>query len=231
MLSSTGSPDSLAARLLTSTSASTASSEAKRHGSPTRSYSAFAFLNFFFHRVTRSGPKLLLYLALLLASLLLLTRCLPTDLSDTIVSSTSHLWEFRPGRTGANDGSNTALYPGENNAHDELAGGGLRIVVFGENDIATSVSVSPDVAGLPNANNNTSWTRELCIEVCVTPPPPKKKILCQDGQELPRIAERGEGIEGNKHNKHIHVPLLTHCSLVAQHISRTSPSSIRRVAH
>ncbi|CAK7214680.1 hypothetical protein SBRCBS47491_002233 [Sporothrix bragantina] len=167
MLSSTGSPDSLAARLLASTSVSSSSSstEPKRHSSPIRSYGAFAFLNFFFHRVTRSGPKLLLYLALLLTTLLVLTRCLPTDLSDSIASSTSHLWEFRPG--GGGQGSKKTLYPGENNAHDALAGGGLRIVVFGENDIATSML--PDIADPLNSNNGTSWTRELCIELgCTT---------------------------------------------------------------
>ncbi|CAK7219747.1 hypothetical protein SEUCBS140593_003996 [Sporothrix eucalyptigena] len=168
MLSSTGSPDSLAAMLTTSTSASSAAA-AKRHNSPIRSYGAFAFLNFFFHRVTRSGPKLLLYLALLLASLLALTRCLPSSISNTIASSTSHLWEFRPGGNDESSGSHQAkvLQPGENNAHDALAGGGLRIVVFGENDIATSML--PDIADPLSANNSTSWTRELCIELgCTT---------------------------------------------------------------
>lgn len=162
MVASTGSPDSLAAILTTSST----SSAAKRHQSPIRSYGALAFLNFFFHRVTRSGPKLLLYLALLLASLLVMTKCLPSSVSNQIVSSTSHLWEFRPSGLGGSGGvskEQSIPLPGENNAHDALAGGGLRVVVFGENDIATSMV--PDVADPPSANNGTSWTKELCIEV------------------------------------------------------------------
>ncbi|KAL1893300.1 hypothetical protein Sste5346_006477 [Sporothrix stenoceras] len=162
-----GSPDSLAAILTTSPSSSSAAQ--KRHQSPIRSYGALAFLNFFFHRVTRSGPKLLLYLALLLTSLLVLTQCLPSSVSNQIVSSTSHLWEFRPSGLGGSGGSSKTKpipSPGDNNAHDALAGGGLRVVVFGENDIATSVQ--PDTAN-PLAGNGTSWTRELCIDLgCTT---------------------------------------------------------------
>ena len=165
MVASAGSPDSLAAILTTSSTSSSAA--AKRHQSPIRSYGALAFLNFFFHRVTRSRPKLLLYLALLFGSLLVLTKCLPSSVSNQIVSSTSHLWEFRPGGLGGSGGGGSkeksVPLPGENNAHDALAGGGLRVVVFGENDIATSIS--PDVAGSRSVNNGTSWTRELCIEV------------------------------------------------------------------
>ena len=135
-----------------------------RHDSPKRrssSYGATAFLNFFFHRVTRSGPRLLLYLALLLASSLLVTKLLPIGISDSIATSTAHLWKLRPGLggSGSNSGSGSPRVvqpPGENNEYDALAGGGLRIVVFGENDIATS-------------NNGTTWTRELCIELgCTT---------------------------------------------------------------
>lgn len=158
-----GSPESLAAILTTSPSSSAAAQ--KRHQSPIRNYGALAFLNFFFHRVTRSGPKLLLYLALLLTSLLVLTQCLPSSVSNQIVSSTSHLWEFRPSGLGGSGGAAKVKpipSPGDNNAHDALAGGGLRVVVFGENDIATSVK--PDSAN-PLAGNGTSWTRELCIDV------------------------------------------------------------------
>ncbi|CAK7262548.1 hypothetical protein SEPCBS57363_000122 [Sporothrix epigloea] len=164
---SIGSPKSLAARLLSSTSDSE-STEAKRRNGPIGRYSASAFLAFFFHRVIRCGPKLLYYPVLLLISLLVLIRYLPTDFSDSIASGTQHLWSFRPG-TGATGGhgSKTVLHPGENNAHDALIGGGLRIVVFGENDIATSVL--PSVGDPLKANNGTSWTRELCIELgCTT---------------------------------------------------------------
>lgn len=160
---SIGSPKSLAARLLSSTSDSE-STVVKRPNGPIGRYSTSAFLAFFFHRVTRCGPKLLLYPVLLLISLLALIRYLPTDLSDSIASGTQHLWSFRPG-TGAIGGHRpkTASHPGENNAHDALVGGGLRIVVFGENDIATSVL--PSVGDRLKTNNGTSWTRELCIEV------------------------------------------------------------------
>ncbi|ERS97579.1 hypothetical protein HMPREF1624_05750 [Sporothrix schenckii ATCC 58251] len=161
MVASASSPDSVAAILTSAT---------KPHSSATRSYRALAFLNFFFHRVTRSGPRLLLYLAILLASLLALTKCLPSSVSNRIVSSTSHLWEFRPSGLGGSRGASkgqSVLVPGENNAHDALAGGGLRVVVFGENDIATSVL--SDVADAQGVINDTSWTKELCIDLgCTT---------------------------------------------------------------
>ncbi|EPE07920.1 hypothetical protein F503_00642 [Ophiostoma piceae UAMH 11346] len=150
-----------------------------RYDNPTRSrssssYGTTAFLNFFFHRVTRSGPRLLLYLALLLASSLLVTKLLPTGISDSIATSTGHLWKLRPGLggSGSNSGSGSSrvvLPPGENNEYDALAGGGLRIVVFGENDIATSMLQNIPSNIVLGSSNGTTWTRELCTELgCTT---------------------------------------------------------------
>ncbi|OAA56160.1 hypothetical protein SPI_07771 [Niveomyces insectorum RCEF 264] len=157
MLASASSVDS------TSSSSSTPSRHPK--GNVTARSGALALVHFVFYRFARSGPKLLLYLALLLSASFIIIKCLPIGLSDSLASSTSHLWTFRPG--GGSD--LPKLPPGENNAEDALIGGGLRIVVFGENDVATSMLQGvPDGIGL-GASNGISWTKELCIELgCTT---------------------------------------------------------------
>ncbi|CAK7264333.1 hypothetical protein SEPCBS119000_000939 [Sporothrix epigloea] len=159
---SIGSLKALAVMLLTSISDSSASTEAKQRDGLIGRRGASAFLNFFFHRIIRCGPRLLVYPFFLLASLFILIRYLPTDLPDSIASGTKHLWSFRPGVKGGHR-SGASLHPSDNNAHDAVVGGGLRIVVFGENDVATSML--PDAGASPKQPiNGTSWTRELCIE-------------------------------------------------------------------
>src|SRR3569833_1010617 len=114
-----------------------------------------ALLSFFSNRVVRGGPRLLFHLALCLLAIILLTRYLPERLSDGAFASTySSIWHWngetqKGGRPSALPPANTTL------------GGGLRIVVFGETDIAT-----PSRGGAGDGGSaRTGWTEELCKQV------------------------------------------------------------------
>lgn len=101
---------------------------------------------FFTQRILRGGPKILLHLAACLVVLIVITRLLPQEVSEAAFGPHSHLWHWTAGIAG---------YEAEN----EGLPGGLRIVVFGENDAATPASSGFRAAG------QRSWTELLCAEV------------------------------------------------------------------
>lgn len=113
-----------------------------------------SLLAFFSNRVLKGGgPRLLLHLALCLVGIILLTRLLPERVSGvTFGSSYSDLVRWKPG--GKEDGQRPAS--------EEEIGGGLRIVVFGENGIAVPAR-SENGGGSESAKG---WTEVLCKEVC-----------------------------------------------------------------
>ncbi len=152
MRASTSSSDSMTG-ILTSTT--------RNHDPRHSQYGPSTLLNFFFHRVVRGGPKLLLYPAVLIATMFLMAEFMPTGFSSTLASSTSHLWQFRPGGRRKADAPSI-----DGNALDAVVGGGLRIVVFGERDIATVPAPNSFNSALDGGINATSWTVELCREVC-----------------------------------------------------------------
>lgn len=122
-----------------------------------------AILAFFSTRVLRGGPKILLYLATFLVLLLVVTRVLPEHLTGTpFGSKNQHFWNWAD---GMNDGAAQKVPGGKANsggAADGGAGpGSLRVVVFGENDIATPARMQ----GLADKKHR-GWTEVLCEEVC-----------------------------------------------------------------
>lgn len=106
-------------------------------------------LGFFFNKGVRGGPKIFLNLAAVLLGLLLVIKLMPQRLSDSALNSIPHdLWT----------GEAQETLPTEDVEDDSIAGG-LRIVVFGENDIGTPIGQNLEVEG------SKSWTEALCVQV------------------------------------------------------------------
>lgn len=103
-----------------------------------------ALFTFFSLKALRGGPRLLPQIAICVMLLLILTRLLPTRLSDIAFgSSYTKTLKWRPNE-GDDDGS---------------IGGSLRIVVFGGGDVG-SPNTTPG-----NTYQSTSWTDVLCREL------------------------------------------------------------------
>lgn len=104
-------------------------------------------LAFFYAKVLRGGPKVLLYLAACRALFLVFMRLAPTglsaDLSSLAATTAYHIWTWSEHRVLA--------------GHDEHADGGLRVVVFGQRDVATPAG-GTDAA-------EAGWTELLCDEL------------------------------------------------------------------
>jgi len=95
------------------------------------------------HRLLRGRPRLLLHVSLFCLAFVLFTALLPPRLSDVVFGATyTALWHWGPVPQQGHEG------------------GGLRIVLFGEHDIAT-----PEQDGL-DGSTGPSWTEVLCREVC-----------------------------------------------------------------
>lgn len=110
-----------------------------------------SLLGFFFNKGVRGGPKIFLNLAAVLLGLLVVIKLMPQRLSDSALNSIPHdLWTGEAQETLQTDDSDDGSIPG-----------GLRMVVFGENDIATPVGQDEEVEG------SKSWTEALCVEVSV----------------------------------------------------------------
>ncbi|POS71778.1 hypothetical protein DHEL01_v209832 [Diaporthe helianthi] len=141
-----------------------------------------SLLGFFFNKGVRGGPKIFLNMAAVLFALLLVIKILPQRLSDSALNSMHmhhNLWkgehEEPLQKTGTGD--------------DGSRPGGLRIVVFGENDIGTPIGVDQEVEG------SKSWTEALCdqlacskhISMAPSPDSPawsvSSKMLYADGLE------------------------------------------------
>lgn len=103
-----------------------------------------ALMGFFFNKGVRSGPRIFLNLASVLLVLLVIAKLMPSRVAESALGSIPHdLW------SGISGGS-----------HDDgSVPGGLRIVVFGENDVGTPVGQNMEVEG------SKSWTQALCAEV------------------------------------------------------------------
>lgn len=108
-----------------------------------------SLLGFFFNKGVRGGPKIFLNLAAVLLGLLLVIKLMPQRLSDSALNSIPHdLWTGEVQetlQTGVGD--------------DDSMPGGLRIVVFGENDIGTPIGQDQEFEG------SKSWTEALCVQV------------------------------------------------------------------
>jgi len=113
----------------------------------------------FSSKVLGGGPRLLVYLAAFLASFMLAVRILPS--SDSGFSLGRALWHWPPSRI--QDDTGTAVPETQDDVMDDSPiangkeGGGLRIVVFGEDDIATPQGHAK--------GRYPSWTEGLCREV------------------------------------------------------------------
>ncbi|ORY63935.1 uncharacterized protein BCR38DRAFT_343419 [Pseudomassariella vexata] len=107
-----------------------------------------ALLAFFSAKAVRGGPRLLPQLAICVVVLFVLTRLMPTHLSDVAFGTNyTTILKWKP--KGGDDGS---------------VGGGLRIVVFGGGDIATPNKTPEKAVG-----HDVSWTEVLCQHLdCTT---------------------------------------------------------------
>lgn len=115
-----------------------------------------SLLGFFFNKGVRGGPKIFLNLAAVLLGLLLVIKLMPQRLSDGALNSIPHdLWTGQAEETLQLD----------DGVEDDSIPGGLRIVVFGENDIGTPIGLDEEVEG------SMSWTEALCVEVSRHDPP------------------------------------------------------------
>lgn len=109
-----------------------------------------SLLGFFFNKGVRGGPKIFLNLAGVLFALLLVIKLMPQRLSDSALNSMPHdLWK----------GEQEETLQADSGDNDDSMPGGLRIVVFGENDIGTPIGVDQEVEG------SKSWTEALCDQV------------------------------------------------------------------
>lgn len=109
-----------------------------------------SLLGFFFNKGVRGGPKIFLNLAAVLLGLLLVIKLMPQRLSDSALNSIPHdLWTGEAEETLQTDYG----------VDDDSIPGGLRIVVFGENDIGTPIGLDEEVEGAK------SWTEALCVQV------------------------------------------------------------------
>lgn len=108
-----------------------------------------SLLGFFFNKGVRGGPKIFLNLAGVLFALLLVIKLIPQRFSDGALNSVPHdLWKGEHEETSQTDLGDDGSVPG-----------GLRIVVFGENDIGTPIGVDQEVEG------SKSWTEALCDQL------------------------------------------------------------------
>ncbi len=120
-----------------------------------------ALLTFFSARVLRGGPRILLHLAICLVALLFIIKLMPQGLSDAAFGSLSSgytysFWEWSDEDRYRHDTAGEATFKGD--VYSEVDG--LRLVVFGEDDIAT-----PTRSQEGDNSESPSWTQVLCREV------------------------------------------------------------------
>ncbi|KAB5585228.1 hypothetical protein GE09DRAFT_19209 [Coniochaeta sp. 2T2.1] len=121
----------------------------QRTARPQDKFGFRSFLAFFSTKALRNGPRALLQLTTCFVLVVLLTKLLPHRLTG----ANSNFWSWQ-----------TAHQDNELNFAEEDNGsvaGGLRIVVFGENDVATP---DPDQRHI----HGRSWTERLCGELDCT---------------------------------------------------------------
>lgn len=116
-------------------------------GDPQQGFGVRSFLAFCSTKVVRGGPRALVQLTTCVVALVLVWKLLPHDATEGYYGR----WTWKNPWSGdeAQDSVDDS---------DGSVPGGLRIVVFGENDIATSPNGVRDL-------DNRSWTGVLCEEV------------------------------------------------------------------
>lgn len=133
-----------------------------------------SLVSFFSTRVIRGGPRILLHLAATLVVVLLIAKLAPSPFFGSLYSSTS-FFSWNPDRVAqAVSGeirldaeyrpitpSDSALVLGDDRKVQDAAAGGLRIVVFGKDDVGT-----PSRLHTYRGTRRPSWTELLCHEVC-----------------------------------------------------------------
>lgn len=112
------------------------------HGQQEKFVGLGSFLAFFSARVLRGGPKALVQLTACFAAMVLLTKLLPGGRNYARGG-----WGWQKSGSGVDDDD------------DGSVPGGLRIVVFGESDVATPARLSDE------DRESRSWTEILCEEV------------------------------------------------------------------
>ncbi|KAI3390532.1 hypothetical protein diail_9270, partial [Diaporthe ilicicola] len=101
-----------------------------------------SLLGFFFNKGVRGGPKIFLNLAAVLFALLLVIKLMQQRLSDGALNSIPH-----------------DLWNGVSKEEDDSTPGGLRLVVFGENELGTPVGQDEEVEG------SVTWTEAVCAQL------------------------------------------------------------------
>ncbi|KAJ9149382.1 hypothetical protein NKR23_g4307 [Pleurostoma richardsiae] len=117
-------------------------------------------LGFFSNRVLRGGPRVLLNLAAFLVLLILVMKFAPQHMSQiSFGHAYDSIWRGagRPAQEAAPEAGKGAKGA---TVVDDGPGGGLRIVVFGENDIGT-----PWSGGRDEEKSGPAWTEALCDEL------------------------------------------------------------------
>jgi hypothetical protein len=133
----------------------------RRTVGPGEKFDIASFLAFFSGKVLRGRPRALVQLTTCFAVLILLLRILPHRVAD------GHYSEWSWGNAQDGDDARKSVVDDD----DGSVPGGLRIVVFGENDVATPARLgrrgTENVAG-------PSWTELLCEEVRL----PRRDLRC-----------------------------------------------------
>lgn len=112
------------------------------HGQQEKFVGLGSFLAFFSARVLRGGPKALVQLTACFAAMVLLTKLLAGGRNYGRGGG----WSWQKAGSGVDDDD------------DGSVAGGLRIVVFGESDVATPAHLQLNA-------ESRSWTEILCDEV------------------------------------------------------------------
>lgn len=100
-------------------------------------------LGFFFNKGVRGGPRVLMNLAGVLLALIIFVKLLPQHMAESALQSIPQ-----------------SVWSSLGTQSDGSVPGGLRIVVFGENDVGTPVGMTQEM------ENSKSWTEALCDKVC-----------------------------------------------------------------
>ncbi|KAK3386419.1 hypothetical protein B0H63DRAFT_467764 [Podospora didyma] len=113
-------------------------------------------LAFFSTKVLRGGPKILIYLAACLSVFILVIRFMPHGLSAAALGlgTTQNIWHWS---TNESNKSNDAYFDYDYGSREES---GLRVVVFGEDDIATPTWVERE-----GGAKSETWSQILCREL------------------------------------------------------------------
>lgn len=124
-----------------------------------------SLVTFFSARVVRGGPKVLFHLAVCFVILILVVKLAPHELFGGLYSSgsffewnESQIAEAFAAQEGPIATTNSTAQVGDK---QDVEIGGLRIVVFGEDDVA-----SPSRLRTYGGTRRPSWTELLCHEVC-----------------------------------------------------------------